>query len=175
MESLPKLDAWHDFYVMTGSAAAALTGLLFVIVSLAPHIVARSVDTGVRSFISPIAVHFTAAMTVSAVMLAPDIPPAPLGSVLAAGGVGLIIYMVWTRANRQWLSNKLPILDWIWYIGLPLVAFLSITGSGIAIIARVAPGPYTLAGATVLLVIIGIRNAWDIVVWMTTRSHDQGS
>jgi hypothetical protein len=101
IEPMSKLEAWHDFYVMTGSAAAALTGLLFVIVTLAPHIVARSVDTGVRSFISPIAVHFTAAMTVSAVMLAPDVPATPLGGGLATGGVGLIVYMLWTRANRQ--------------------------------------------------------------------------
>jgi hypothetical protein len=79
IEPMSKLEAWHDFYVMTGSAAAALTGLLFVIVTLAPHIVARSVDTGVRSFISPIAVHFTAAMTVSAVMLAPDVPRDAIG------------------------------------------------------------------------------------------------
>ena len=86
IEPLPKMEAWHDFYVMTGSGAAALTGLLFVIVTLAPHIVARSVDTGVRSFISPIAVHFTAAMTVSAVMLAPDIPAMVLGGGLAAAG-----------------------------------------------------------------------------------------
>jgi len=175
IEPMSRLDAWHDFYVMTGSAAAALTGLLFVIVSLAPHIVARSVDTGVRSFISPIAVHFTAAMTVSAIMLAPDVAPIALGGGLATGGVGLIVYMLWTRANRQWRSSRLPILDWIWYIGLPMAAFLLIAGSGIAILAHAALGPYTLAGATVLLVIIGIRNAWDIVVWMTTRSQDRGS
>jgi hypothetical protein len=175
IEPLPKMDAWHDFYVMTGSGAAALTGLLFVIVTLAPHIVARSVDTGVRSFISPIAVHFTAAMTVSAVMLAPDIPAMMLGGGLAAAGVGLIVYMAWTRANRQWLSNKLPILDWIWYIGLPLVAFVSIIGSGIAIAKNAVMGPYTLAAATVLLIIIGIRNAWDIVVWMTTKASERSS
>ena len=170
-----KLEVWHDFYVMTGSAAAALTGLLFVIVTLAPHIVARSVDTGVRSFISPIAVHFTAAMTVSAVMLAPDLPAALLGGALMTGGVGLIVYMLWTRANRQWLASRLPILDWIWYIGLPIAAFLLIIGSGIAIVLHATFGPYTVAGATVLLIIIGIRNAWDIVVWMTTKSQDRGS
>ena len=175
IEPISKLEAWHDFYVMTGSAAAALTGLLFVIVTLAPHIVARNVDTGVRSFISPIAVHFTAAMTVSAVMLAPDVPATPLGGGLATGGVGLIVYMLWTRATRQWANSRLPILDWIWYIGLPLAAFVLIIGSGIAILANAALGPYTLAGATVLLIIIGIRNAWDIVVWMSTKSQERDS
>jgi hypothetical protein len=50
-----------------------------------------------------------------------------------------------------------------------------IVGSGIAILANAALGPYTLAGATVLLIIIGIRNAWDIVVWMSTKSQERGS
>jgi hypothetical protein len=171
IEPMPTLDAWHDFYVMMGSGAAALTGLLFVIVSLGPHIVARSVATGVRSFISPIAVHFTAAMVLSAIMLAPDVPRILLGASLAVGGAGLIVYMFWTRANTQWLRNRLPILDWVWYIGLPLVAFAAIVGSGVAIIASRAPGLHVAATATVLLIVIGIRNAWDIVVWMTTRQH----
>ena len=47
--------------------------------------------------------------------------------------------------------------------------------SGIAIAANVAAGAYVLAMATVLLIIVGIRNAWDIVVWMTRKSHDRGS
>src|SRR5207248_2243083 len=83
IEPLQKLEAWHDFYVMTGSGAAALTGLLFVIVSLGPHVVAKSVDTGVRAFISPIAVHFTSALALSALMLAPEIPRLPLGTAVA--------------------------------------------------------------------------------------------
>src|SRR5882672_11368660 len=41
IDHLPKqLEAWHDFYLVVGTGAAALTGLLFVIVSLGPHVVA---------------------------------------------------------------------------------------------------------------------------------------
>ena len=173
IEPLQKLEAWHDFYVMIGSGAAALTGLLFVIVSLGPHVVAKSVDTGVRAFISPIAVHFTSALALSALMLAPEIPRLPLGTAVAVGGAGLIVYTLWTRANTQWRHNKLPLLDWIWFIGLPMLTFLLIAGSGIAIAANAAIGLYALATASVLLIVVGIRNAWDIVVWMTQKSHDR--
>ena len=128
IEPLQKLEAWHDFDVMTGSGAAALTGLLFVIVSLGPHVVAKSVDTGVRAFISPIAVHFTSALALSALMLAPEIPRLPLGTAVAVGGAGLIVYTLWTRANTQWRHNKLPLLDWIWFIGLSMLTFLLIAG-----------------------------------------------
>jgi hypothetical protein len=69
MENLPKhLEGWHDFYVVVGTGAAALTGLLFVIVSLGPHVVARQTLKGVRAFISPVAAHFVYVLVVSAVI-----------------------------------------------------------------------------------------------------------
>src|SRR6266480_472232 len=107
MEHLPKLEGWHDFYVVVGSGAAALTGLLFVIVSLGPKLIASNTETGVRAFISPIAVHFTAVLVASAVMLAPDIPTAVLGSLLAMGGLGGVVYSAWTRGHARWRRSKL--------------------------------------------------------------------
>ena len=172
METLPKLEGWHDFYVAVGSGAAALTGLLFVIVSLGPKVVASNTETGVRAFISPIAVHFTSVLVVSALMLAPEIPLAVLGSLLAVGGFGGVVYTAWTRADAQWRRSKLPILDWIWFVGLPFVAFLLIIGAGIGIAMNVPLGPHGLALAIVLLIVIAIRNAWDIVVWMTKQPRD---
>ncbi|HYT97216.1 MAG TPA: hypothetical protein VEO36_07835 [Casimicrobiaceae bacterium] len=172
MESLPKLEGWHDFYVVVGSGAAALTGLLFVIVSLGPKVVARGTQTGVRAFISPIAVHFTSVLVGSALLLAPDIPPALLGSLLAIGGLGGIIYTAWTRGHAQWRHSKLPILDWVWFIGLPFLAFFLVAGSGIGIAVKIALCLHSLAAAIVLLIVIAIRNAWDIVVWMTTQPRE---
>jgi hypothetical protein len=37
---LKQLEAWHDFYVVVGGAAAGLTGLMFVVVSLGPKVIA---------------------------------------------------------------------------------------------------------------------------------------
>src|SRR2546427_12939650 len=54
-----QLEAWHDFYLLIGTAGVTLTGLLFVVVSLGPRVVANHEATGVRAFISPNAVYFT--------------------------------------------------------------------------------------------------------------------
>jgi hypothetical protein len=172
MEHLPKLEGWHDFYVVVGSGAAALTGLLFVIVSLGPKVIASGTRTGVRAFISPIAVHFTSVLVASALLLAPDTPPAVLGMLLAIGGLGGIVYTAWTRGHAQWRRSKLPILDWVWFVGLPFLAFLLIVGSGIALAMNAALSLHGIAVAIVLLIVIAIRNAWDIVVWMTTQPRD---
>src|SRR5258706_15038710 len=112
IDHLPKqLEAWHDFYLVVGTGAAALTGLLFVIVSLGPHVVAGHLRTSVRAFVSPIAMHFTAVLIASSVMLVPELPMPFLGALLAAGGIGGLIYTCWTRGHRRWRDSALPVLD----------------------------------------------------------------
>ena len=108
----------------------------------------------------------------SALMLAPDIPPAVRGSLLAIAGLGGVVYTAWTRADAQWRRSKLPILDWIWFVGLPFIAFLLIAASGIGIAMNVRGSLQGFAIAIVLLIVIAIRNAWDIVVWMTRQPRD---
>ena len=161
MEHFPKM-CWIQALPLT----------MFVIVSLGPKVIASGAATGVRAFISPIAVHFVAVLVVSALLLAPDIPPAALGSLLVIGGIGGMVYMAWTRGHAQWRRSKLPILDWIWFVGLPFLAFLLIVGAGIGLAMSVPLSLHGLAVAIVLLIVIAIRNAWDIVVWMTTQPRD---
>src|SRR5258705_4008960 len=128
-----QLEAWHDFYIVVGTAGAALTGLLFVMVSLGPKVIANNTQTGVRAFVSPIAVHFTVALTASCLMLIPGLPLSLLGSLIAAGGVGGAIYTVWTRAHKRWRESKLPVLDAIWFVTLPFFSFLLTLASGVMI------------------------------------------
>ena len=45
-----QLEIWHEFYLLVGTAGVALTGLLFVIVSLGPRVIADRQATGVRAF-----------------------------------------------------------------------------------------------------------------------------
>ena len=64
------LAAWESFYVIVGTSAAALTGLVFVVVVL---IVERDVlHTGqLHAFVTPTIAHFCVVLLVSATMSAP--------------------------------------------------------------------------------------------------------
>jgi hypothetical protein len=174
IDHLPKqLEAWHDFYLVVGTGAAALTGLLFVIVSLGPHVVAGHTRTGVRGFISPIATHFTTVLITSSVMLVPGLPMPLLGISLAVSGFGGLIYTGWTGAHRQWRASQLPFLDWIWFIALPTVCFALILASGVAIAMNLAIGLYGIAATMLLLLVTGIRNAWDVVLWVAQKPRPE--
>lgn len=173
IDNLPKqLEAWHDFYMVVGTGAAALTGLLFVIVSLGPRVVAPQANKGVRGFVSPIATHFTTVLVASSIMLVPGLPLPVLGGFFVGGGCGGIVYTAWTRVHKLWRANNLSALDWIWYAAMPVLCFALIAASGALIMAGLAIGLYVIAGATLLLVVVGIRNAWDIVLWVAKRQPE---
>src|SRR2546430_15824385 len=80
-----QLETWHEFYLLIGTAGMTLTGLLFVVVSLGPRVVANHQATGVRAFISPNAVYFATTLVVSAVFLIPDLPTIAIGAFLFLG------------------------------------------------------------------------------------------
>jgi hypothetical protein len=58
------MEAWHEFYLLIGTAGD-LTGLLFVVVSFGARTVATRASIGVRAFVSPNAVCFSATLVVA--------------------------------------------------------------------------------------------------------------
>ncbi len=166
---LQQLHQWHEFYVLVGTAAAALTGLMFVVVSIGPQVIATRGSSGVRAFVTPVMVHFTSVLVVSALMIVPLMTPGILAVLLALGSLGVLIYIFATGVHGQWRQGKLGRDDWIGYIGLPILSYLVILGSAVAIWREAASGFVLVAAAAILLLIVGIRNAWDLVIWMAQK------
>jgi hypothetical protein len=163
------LDAWHDWYLLCGTAAATLVGLMFVVVSLAPKVIAQEAEAGVRSFLTPIVGFFTTVLLVSIIMLVPGIAPSLTATAFLAVGLCGIGYLISVRVHGQWRSNNLDLQDWFWYVGLPFVSFTAMLGASVALFLHAAAALAIAAAAVLLLLVIGIRNAWDIVIYMTQQ------
>ena len=71
MWTVDSLKEWHDFYVLLGTAGATLLALLFVAVSLGAGYLTEERQSGTRTFMSPVVVHFTSVFFLSAVALIP--------------------------------------------------------------------------------------------------------
>jgi len=166
-----ELEAWHDFYLVIGTAGLTLTGLLFVVVSFGARTVADRVATGVRAFVSPNAVHFCATLVVAAVFLVPSVPSSIVGLFLLLGALGLLAYLAHTKVHRRWRENKLQVLDWIWFVGLPILSYVLILASGVAMLFGKLWSKYGIAVGLILLLVIGIRNSWDLVIFMAQREQ----
>lgn len=172
------LTDWQSFYTLIGSSAAALTGLTFVVITISGERgdLANSAAmrlAGLRVYITPTAVHFAAALWLSAWMCIPGQGSTALAVLLIVTGVVGLIYCT-TLVSRM-LANLLdykPFLsDWVWTAVLPLLAYLTLAAAGFALQHRTAACLYAVSGAVLLLLFIGIHNAWDVVVWMTTERH----
>jgi hypothetical protein len=164
----PFLTAWSSFYVMTGSSAAALTGLMFVVITLVTR-TDRAEDThaGISTFSTPTVMHFAAVLLVSAVLIAPWRSLLHAGVVVALIGLlGLAYILRVMHRTRRLTIYTADFEDWMWYTILPFVTYGAISAGGIALAAAPVQALFILAGGVVLLLFIGIRNAWDIVTYV---------
>ncbi len=161
------LAAWSNFYVIVGSSAGALTGLMFVVITLVAGVEAtrRSPD-GLATYSTPTVAHLCIALLGSLVLSAPWHSVAHAGAMLALAGVYGVVYLLVLidRMRRGAGFTYRPELeDWIWYAALPLLSYITIAVGGVLLMTSPADAMFPLAGALVLLIFIGIHNAWDIV------------
>lgn len=167
------LARWESFYVIAGSSAATLTGLQFVVVTMITEMQRRSNEKQIAAFGTPTVVHFGAALVLSGVLTAPW--PTLVGPDIAVGALGMLgvgnsARVLW-QARRQ-KGYRLVLEDWIWHVTLPAVAYAGAVASAILLRGGPVNALFIVAAATMLLVLIGIHNAWDTVVYLSTRPDE---
>ncbi len=170
--------AWENFYVITGSSSAALTGLVFIVVTLSTdlrrRIGTRPTSDGTSIFSSPTVVHFCAAFFNSVVYAAPWRVPAFAGTLIGLMGLFGAAYAFNTGRRARRLDNySADLSDWIWFIVLPFVTYLVLCVGGFCLASFSEDAAYAIGAATVMLIFIGIHNAWDVVTYLATRSDDE--
>jgi hypothetical protein len=169
MDASP-LAGWDNFYVIVGSAAAGLAGLTFVVIALIRDV--RNVrPTGLRAFVTPTIVHFGGVLALAAFLSMPHQHVATLSAGFVAGGLAGLGYGVSTALSlRRQGPEYVPVReDWIWNVILPSLAYAALFLMGVLIWARPAQTLFGVAAVSLALLFIGIRNAWDIAIWMTIQ------
>jgi hypothetical protein len=164
------LITWENFYVIIGSAAAALTGLMFVVITLIAGARMRRSSGSVAAFGTPTVVHFCAALLVAAILSAPWQALWNAGLLLGLSGLGGVTYVVIVlrRARRQ--TEYQPVLeDWLWHTVFPLVSYTALVVAAMVLPGNPALALFVIAAVTVLLLFIGIHNAWDTVTYVAVE------
>ena len=62
--------------------------------------------------------------------------------------------------------------DWVWYGVMPLLAYAITLGGAAALAAGAVKALFAVAGGVLLLLFIGIRNAWDVVTYIAVGGPD---
>jgi len=152
---------WHDLFVAIAGAAAALTGLLFVAVSINlrqvldyPSLPTRAVET--LSLIG-------ALLLLSVFMLIPGQPRPVLGAEIL--GLGLLLggLLLVHRARLPRAKDE-PLTWTVVPIVVLTAAFAPMTAAGISVLADGGGGLYWLVPAVILGFTGALANAWILLV-----------
>jgi hypothetical protein len=166
------LAGWENFYVIMGSSAAGLTGITFVVIALIRD-VARVRPTGLRAFVTPTIVHFAGVLALAAYLSMPRHSVMSLSVGFGVAGLAGLIYGCVIAANMRLQGSKyVPVHeDWMWNVVLPTLVYGALLVMALLVWRKPVQTLYGVAAASLLLLFIGIRNAWDIAVWMTMNQQ----
>ncbi len=165
-------EGWDNYFFLTGSAAGGLIGLLFVVVTLTAGFERSSAMRGAALFMTPTMVHFAVVLSISAVAVAPRLPLNVQAALMA-----LVTLAGLANAMRASLGIARPMPDataphWsdFWCYGAaPTLLYVGLLTACALLLARVAWAPQALAALLLALLLLGIRNAWDLVTWIAPQ------
>lgn len=154
---------WHDFYMLLGTASAALVALLFVAVSIGASFLTPERSVATRTFMSPVVFHFSMLLLTSLVALVPShsAPSLAAGVALVAiAGLGYssVVLVGLARASVRDTADRFG------YGFFPLAAYLAMLAAAGVIVSQPALGADILAAALLVLLAVNIRNAWDLML-----------
>jgi len=165
---------WENYFLMVGSAAGSLIGLLFVVVTLTSNFERSQALRGASIYMTPTAAHFAVALSICGVALAPKLSPAwttaLLGLAIAAGlGNAVHAALGIRRLERESDDRQPHWSDFWWYGATPTVLYLGLATAVACMWLGFAKAVYGLATAVLLLLLVAIHNAWDLVTWMAPQ------
>ena len=174
---LPFLSNWQNFYMIMGTAAATLTGLMFVVTTLIAGIDAHlsTLNAAVSAFNTPTVVHFGTVLLLAGILSAPWQTFSSLGLLLGLLGLGMVLYSI-IVVRRMWRvpHYQSTFEDWLWYMAFPLIANILLIVAAFVLPKNPSSALYLVGSAMMLLLLVGIRNAWDMVTFLAVeRAHSE--
>jgi hypothetical protein len=163
---MSELAEWDSFYVIVGSAAGALIGLQFVVMTLIAERPPLRVAEAGAAFATPTVIHFGTALLLSALLRAPWQTITVVAALWALVGVSGVAYAVIVARRMRRQAVYQPVLeDWVFHVALPLAAYALLVLSSFAAPSHTREALFGVGAAALLLLFVGIHNAWDSVAY----------
>lgn len=164
-------EGWGEFYLLAGSAAAVLIGLIFVVVTLMQDRTRSSVLTGSKLYMGPVVLNITFVLVLSAAALVPKISPPAFAAVAAAVSAwGLVRGISCIVGIRALTGEDMPHWTDVWFYGiLPSVLYVLLAGASLAVWMDRPWAAHSVAIAITAALLLTVRNEWDLVTWLAPR------
>ena len=170
------LAGWENFYVIAGSSAGALIGLQFVVMTLiASRPLVRGQGEAGAAFATPTIVHFCAVLLLAGIETAPWGEMGAVSVFWGALGVSGMAYEIIVARRMRAQTLYAPVFeDWLFHVLLPFAAYAALAASAFGARSSAGWPPFLVAAAAMLLLFVGIHNAWDAVTYhLWVRKHER--
>lgn len=166
-------EGWGEYYLLVGTAAAALIGLLFVVMSLLAGRDRAQIEAGSRFYMTPIVFDLGAIVVLSGAALA-VMEAAAVGWLTVAVGLVSIVMDVRISFGIGQLDVASPnrTFDTSWYGVVPTIVSALLVGAGAGILLDREWAAISLAAVLMALLLVCIHNAWDLVTYITPQAGD---
>jgi hypothetical protein len=159
------LETWDAFATIAGSAAAALTGLLFVAVSIRADYIARSQE--LRNRAAQTLILFGTVLVLAALLAIPGQGYRTLGAELLALGVitGAGLYVLDQRAKAS--RSDQAIARVLEAVTPNMVTSVLLLAAGIILVLGLGAGLYVLVAPVLTALVGGVASAWLLLTKIT--------
>jgi hypothetical protein len=164
-------EGWSEFYLLAGSAAAVLIGLIFVVISLMQDRSRSSVLAGSKLYMGPIVLGVSFVLVLSAAALTPGITRSEFAVIAGAVALWGLVRALWSFIGIRRLLNGGEV-HWTdpWFYGvIPGAIYIALLSVALAFWGECPWAHYGLAAATSAILLCAIRNEWDLITWIAPR------
>ncbi|MEO8176405.1 MAG: hypothetical protein ABI626_07065 [Sphingomicrobium sp.] len=163
---------WGEFYLLAGSAAAVLIGLIFVVITLMHDRSRSSVLFGSRLYMGPIVLHMCFVLALSGAALAPGVTTGQFAAMCGAIALwGLARGLMSTLGIRRLSGEDQPHWTDLWFYGIiPAAIYLALGAVALAVQSGAEWAERGVGAVVVALILLSVRNEWDLVTWLAPRA-----
>lgn len=163
-------DDWGEFFFLIGSSAAGLIGLIFVVATLTSDLDKRRAIRGMRVYMTPNVFHFAIVLSLCALACSPQVKPPGLAAVMAAAAVIGMVYVGQRALGLARPGMAVHWSDYLFYGVIPLIGYAALGFDAWAVESGLGFADALAAGLMLGFLLLGIRNAWDLVSYMAPRA-----
>ena len=160
---------WDNYFTLLGTAAGGLIGLLFVVVTLTSGYDRAKAQRGQSIYMTPTMLHFAVVLSASAMTLVPGLTAFRATALMAVATLVGLVNTVWACLGIRMLGKGEDPPHWtdFWLYGAaPALIYVALGGACGLFAVGSDLAPHALAVLLLALLLLGIRNAWDLITWM---------
>jgi hypothetical protein len=169
-------EGWENYYLMIGPSAAALIGLMFVVVTLTAGRERDQLDRGKRLYTSPIVWHLAVVLVLSGAASAPTVSPRLFG--IATAGFALLGMALGIRSavgiHQAQYSGPDSLFDTWWYGIIPGLVYVGLGAAAVAVLDGASWSASAVAAALMALLLVSIHAEWDLVTFLAPLAPPSG-